>query len=100
MAKYYVEIPGSLSLEQQAKAIQGEEALAARFVSMRIWTNSNNMLSNLAEFEEVYTAPGKKLGVPRLSKELPKGINPDWAGQMIEQGSALSQVFLIRENQS
>ncbi|MCP1481974.1 site-specific recombinase XerC [Pseudomonas chlororaphis] len=98
MAKYYVEIPGNLSLENQSKAIQGEEALAARFVGMHIWTNSNYLLTNLAEFEEIYVAPEKKLGTPKLSKTLPKGITPAWAGQMIEQGTALPQVFLIREN--
>lgn len=98
MGKYYVEIPGNLSLENQSKTIQGEEALAARFIGMHIWTNSKHVLSNLAEFEEVYVTPEKKLGTPKLSKTLPKGVTPAWAGQMIEQGTALSQVFLLREN--
>lgn len=98
MGKYYVEIPGNLSLENQSKTIQGEEALAARFIGMHIWTNSKHVLSNLAEFEEVYVTPEKKLGTPKLSKTLPKGVTPAWAGQMIEQGAALSQVFLLREN--
>lgn len=97
MSNYYVEIPGSLSLEIQSKAIQAEEALAARFIGMRIWVNSENLLSNLAEFQEVYTHPEKELGTPKLSRTLPKGITPAWAGQLITQGSALNQAFLLRE---
>lgn len=98
MTIYYVEIPGSLSLEEQSRTIKGEEALAARFNSMQIWVNSGNLLSNLAEFEEIYDAPDKKLGSPKLSQTLPKGITPIWAGQIIANGTALTQVFLIRES--
>ena len=97
MSNYHVELPGKLSLNQQAKAIEGEEALAAHFIGLRIWVNANNALTNLAEFEELDTDPDSPLGTPKLTKTLPDGVTPDWAGQMIVQGSAVSQVFLIRE---
>lgn len=97
MPNYFVELPGSLSLSQQSQAVEGEEALAARFVGLRIWVNARNVLTNLTEFEELDTEPDPPLGRPRLTKTLPDGVTPDWAGPMIVQGSALSQVFLVRE---
>ena len=97
MSNYHVELPGKLSLVQQSKAIEGEEALAARFVTLRIWVNAKNVLTNLAEFEELNTEPDPPLGKPKFTKTLPGGVTPDWAGPMIAQGSAVSEVFLIRE---
>ncbi len=97
MAKYHVEVPGKLSLAQQAKAIEGEEALAARFLGLRLWVNDKNVVTNLAEFEELDTAPDPPLGKPVLSKTLPDGTTPAWAGPMIVQGSAVAQVYLLRE---
>lgn len=96
MATYHVEIAGKLSLAQQSKAIEGEEALGTRFHSSRIWVNAKNQLTNLAEFEELDTAPDPALGTPRLAKELPAGATPAWAGPMIVQGSAVAQVYLLR----
>jgi hypothetical protein len=97
MGKYHVELPGKLSLAQQSKAIEGEEALAARFVGLRIWVNAKNVVTNLAEFEELDTEPDPPLGTPRLTQSLPDGVTPVWAGPLIAQGAAVSQVFLIRE---
>lgn len=97
MANYHVELPGSLSLEEQSSAIEGEEALVARFVNLRIWVNAQNVLTNLAEFEELDTEPDPPLGTPRLARKLPPGVTPAWAGPMIVQGSAVAQVFLIRQ---
>jgi hypothetical protein len=97
MANYHVELPSRLTLNQQSKAIEGEEALAARFVGLRIWVNAKNVLTNLAEFEELDSEPDSPLGKPKLTKTLPDGVTPDWAGGMIVQGAAVSQVFLIRE---
>jgi hypothetical protein len=96
MANYHVELPGKLSLTQQSKAIEGEEALVARFVGLRLWVNDKNQVTNLAEFEELDTEPEPPLGMPKLSKTLPEGVTPAWAGPMIVQGSAVSQVYLLR----
>ncbi len=96
MATYHVELSGKLSLAQQAKAIEGEEALGTKFLSARIWVNAKNVLTNLAEFQELDTAPEPPLGTPKLSKELPAGSTPAWAGPMIVQGSAVAQVYLLR----
>lgn len=98
MANYHVELSGKLSLNQQSKAIEGEEALTARFVGLRIWVNANNLLTNLAEFEELDTEPDPPLGAPKLAKTLPDGVTPDWAGPMIVQGAAVSQAYLIRQS--
>lgn len=98
MASYHVELSGKLGLDQQSKAIEGEEALLARFVGMRIWVNARNVLTNLAEFEEVDTEPEPLPGTPKLTKTLPDGVTPDWAGPMISEGAALQQVFLVRED--
>lgn len=97
MGKYFVEVPGKLSLEKQAKAIEGEEALGSRFVAARIWVNSGNAVTNLAEFEELEEEPDPPLGAPRLGKTLADGAVPEWAGPMIVQGSAVAQVFLTRD---
>ena len=97
MSKYHVELPGKLSLAQQSKAIEGEEALAARFVGLRLWVNDKNAVTNLAEFEELDTEPDPPLGAPKLSKTLPQGSTPEWAGPLIVQGSAVAQVFLMRD---
>lgn len=97
MAKYHVELSGKLSLSQQSKAIEGEEALAARFICLRIWVNAKNVVTNLAEFEEIDSEPDPPLGTPKLTKTLPDGVTPEWAGAMITQSAAVSQVFLIRE---
>ena len=97
MANYHVELPAKFTLTQQSKAIEGEEALAARFVALRIWVNAKNVLTNLVEFEELDTEPDPPLGVPKFTKTLPEDVTPDWAGLMIVQGSAVSEVFLIRE---
>lgn len=96
MGIYYVELPGTLSLPQQSKAILGEEALGTKFVGAKIWVNKKNALSNLAEFEELDSMPVPPLGTPSLSKELPKNTNPVWVGQLIAQGTALHQVYLLR----
>lgn len=96
MANYHVEVSGKLSLNQQAKAIEGEEALGTKFLGSRIWVNAKNVLTNLAEFQELDTAPDPPLGTPRLVKELPAGAAPAWAGPMIVQGSAVAQVYLLR----
>ena len=99
MSKYHVELPGKPSLAQQSKAIEGEEALAARFVGLRLWVNDKNVVTNLAEFEELDTEPDPPLGTPSLSKTLPAGATPAWAGPMIVQNSALPQVFLLRSSE-
>lgn len=97
MPNYHVELPGRLGLAQQSQAIEGEEALAARFVGLRIWVNSKNVVTNLAEFEELDTQPDPPLGVPQLVKSLPAGTKPAWAGPMIVLGAAEQQVFLVRK---
>jgi hypothetical protein len=96
MANYHVELPGKLSLAQQSRAIEGEEALAARFIGLRLWVNDKNQVTNLAEFEELDTEPEPPLGTPKLSKTLTEGVTPAWAGPMIVQGAAVSQVYLLR----
>lgn len=97
MDTYYVELPAKFSLAQMSKAIEGEEALVARFVGVRIWVNTKSVLTNLAEFAELDTEPDPPLGTPRLTTTLPDGITPAWAGPMIVQGSAVSQVYLVRD---
>lgn len=96
MTNYHVELPGKFTLAQLSKAIEGEEALGTRFIASRIWVNSANVLTNLAEFEELDTAPEPPLGSPRLAKELPTGATATWAGPMIVAGAAIAQVFLLR----
>lgn len=96
MATYHVELSGKFSLVQLSKAIEGEEALGTKFRSSRIWVNAKNVLTNLAEFEELDTAPDPPLGTPKLAKELPAGATPAWVGPMIVQGSAVAQVYLLR----
>lgn len=96
MATYHVEVSGKFSLGQLSKAIEGEEALGAKFRSCRIWVNAKNVLTNLAEFEELDTAPDPPVGTPKLAKELPAGTTPAWVGPMIVQGSAVAQVYLLR----
>lgn len=96
MATYHVELSGKLSLDQQSKAIEGEEALGSKFRSCRIWVNAKNVVTNLVEFEELDTAPNPSLGTPKLTKTLPPGITPAWVGPMIVQGSAVAQVYLLR----
>jgi hypothetical protein len=97
MANYHVELAGKLSLTQQSKAIEGEEALVARFVGLRLWVNAKSQVTNLAEFEELDTEPEPPLGTPKFSKTLPEGATPDWVGPMIVQGSAVPQVYLTRK---
>lgn len=96
MNTYHVELPSKFSLQQMSKAIEGEEALMARFVGLRIWVNANNVLTNLAEFEELDTELDPPLGRPELMFTLTIGAEPAWAGPMIVQGSAAKQVYLIR----
>ena len=97
MGRYHVELPGSLSLAQQSRAIEGEEALAARLVGLRLWVNADNHMTNLAEFEELDTEPDPPLGTPRLTTTLAGGEVPQWAGPLIVQGQAVAQVFLVRD---
>lgn len=97
MANYHVELPGKLSLSQQARAIEGEESLASRFIGLRLWVNAKNVVTNLAEFEELLSPSETPLGTPTLSEKLPDGMTPDWTGPMIVKGVAISQVFLIRD---
>lgn len=97
MGRYYVELPGKFSLAQQSKAVEGEEALVARFIGLRIWVNAANAVTNLAEFEELDTEPDQPLGRPRFVTSLPVGAKPVWAGAMIVLGSAEQQVFLVRD---
>ena len=92
MANYHVELSGKLSLAKQSKAIEGEEAFGSKFVNSRIWVNSSNLLTNLAEFEELESIPD----APVLSKTLPTGATPEWVGPMIVQGAAVAEVFLTR----
>lgn len=96
MSKYFVELPGTLSLEKQSRAIEGEEALGTRFLGARIWVNNANKLSNLAEFQELEEEPDPPLGAPRLTTTLADGVTPEWTGQLIVQGAAKPQVFLTR----
>jgi hypothetical protein len=96
MANYHVELSGKLNLTQQSKAIEGEEALVARFVGLRLWVNAKSQVTNLAEFEELDTEPEPPLGTPKLSKTLAEGATPAWVGPMIVQGSAVPQVYLLR----
>lgn len=96
MGRYHVELPGQLSLAQQSKAVEGEEALAARFIGLRLWVNATNAVTNLAEFEELDTAPDPPLAPPRFVKSVTAGMKTVWAGPMIVLGSAEQQVFLVR----
>lgn len=96
MGTYHVELPGSLGLDKQSKAIEGEEALGTRFIGLRIWVNAANAVTNLAEFEELDEAPDPEPGAPKLTRTLPQGATPEWAGPMISQGSAVAQVYLLR----
>lgn len=96
MDTYHVELPAKLSLAQMSRAIEGEEALVARFVGLRIWVNAKSVLTNLAEFEELHTEPDPALGTPKLTTTLSDGAAPVWAGPMIVQGVAVSQVYLTR----
>ena len=97
MANYFVELPGALTLAKQAKAIDGEEALGTKFVSAKIWVNAANALTNLAEFEELVEAPDPPLGTPKLTRALPQGASPIWAGPLIVEGSAVGQVYFLRD---
>lgn len=97
MPNYFVELPGKLSLAKQSTAIEGEEALGTRFVGARMWVNAANVLTNLAEFEELDTQPNPPLGKPVLTKALPAGTTPAWTGALIVQGSAVGSVFLMRQ---
>lgn len=96
MSTYHVEISGKLALDKMSKAIEGEEALGSKFIGSRIWVNSQNVLTNLAEFEELEEEPDPPLGVPKLAKTVPTGTPLIWTGPMIVQGSAVAQVFLTR----
>lgn len=96
MGTYHVELSGALNLKNQAKAIEGEEALGTKFVSSRIWVSAKNVLTNLVEFEELDEAPDPPLGIPLLKKTLDAGDAPVWSGPMIVEGSAIAQVFLLR----
>ena len=96
MSTYHVELPGKFSLAKQSKAIAGEEALGARFVGARIWVNSKNAITNLAEFEEIDDEPPEPLKTASLSTTLPDGVTPEWAGPLIVDGSAVQQVYLTR----
>jgi hypothetical protein len=96
MGTYHVELSGKLSLADQAQAINGEEALGTKFLGSRIWVNKKDLLTNLAEFEELDEEPDPPLGPVALSKTLPSGKTPVWAGPMLVQGSAVSQVFVTR----
>jgi hypothetical protein len=96
MANYHVELPGKLSLAKQSKAIEGEEALGAKFVGARIWVNAKNLVTNLAEFEELNQAPATPLHPPTLSTSLPVGVTPAWAGPLIVADAAVAQVYLVR----
>ncbi len=100
MANYHVELSGALSLQEQAKAIEGEEALGTKFVSARIWVNAKNAVTNLAEFAELDAEPNPALGTPTLTNTLPTGASPEWAGPLIVQGSAVAQVYLLRASAS
>jgi hypothetical protein len=96
MTTYHVELSGKLNLDKQSKAIEGEEALGTKFLGSRIWVNGKNVLTNLAEFEELEEVPEPPIGAPRLVKTLPDDASLLWAGPMIVQGSAVAQVFLTR----
>ncbi len=96
MGTYHVELAGDLNLKKQAKAIEGEEALGTRFLGSRIWVNAKNALTNLAEFEELDEEPDPPLGTPLLKKTLGGADTPVWSGQMIVEGKAEAQVFLVR----
>jgi hypothetical protein len=96
MSTYHVELPGKLSLAKQSKAIAGEESLGAKFVGARIWVNSKNAITNLAEFEEIDDEPEEPLKPPTLSTTLPSDVTPEWAGSLIVDGSAVQQVYLTR----
>lgn len=97
MATYFRELPGSLTLANQTKAIEGEESMAAKFLNSKIWVNGKHELSNLVEFEELDDQPEPPLGKPTLSKTLSSGETPQWTGQMIVQGKAEKQIFLLRK---
>jgi hypothetical protein len=94
MSNYFVELPGALSLEDQSKAIEGEEALGTQFVNAHIWVNSSNEVTNLAAFKELDEAPDPPLGKPKLAKTL--SGTPEWAGPLIVQGTAVQKVYLLR----
>lgn len=96
MSNYFVELPGHLSLEDQSTAIEGEEALGVKFTGARLWVNAGDRVSNLAEFQELEELPDPPLGTPTLSRTLTEGTTPVWAGPLIVEGAAVSQVFLTR----
>lgn len=96
MDTYHVELPGKFSLEQLSKAVEGEEALGTKFINSRIWVNTMNVVTNLAEFEQLDTAPDPSTGIPTFVEVLPRGVTPAWVGPMIVQGSAEGQVYLLR----
>ncbi|WP_458232166.1 hypothetical protein [Roseateles sp. P5_E8] len=96
MDTYFRELPGSMSLADQTLAIQGEESKAAKFLNSKIWVNPKHELTNLVEFEEINDEPETPLGAPTLSRTLPAGHTPQWAGPMIVLGKAEPSIFLLR----
>jgi hypothetical protein len=96
MGTYFVELPGTLTLAKLGKAIEGEEALGTQFLASRLWVNSGNALTNLAEFQELDTEPDPPLGTPTVKKQLAAGDEPIWAGPMVVQGTAEHTVYVLR----
>lgn len=91
-----VELPGTMTLEQQSKAIEGEEAQGRRFVGAMLWVNGQHKVSNLASFEILDDEPDPPLGRPVLKLTLATGDTAAWTGQLIVKGSAKAEVHLVR----
>ena len=83
-----VELPGTMTLEQQSKAIEGEEAQGKRFVGAGLWVNAQHKVSNRATFELLDEEPDLPLGRPVLKLALAAGETAAWTGQLIVKGSA------------
>lgn len=98
MATHDVELPGSLSLVKQSRALEGAEATGRKFVDARLWVNAQNKVSNLVTFELLTEEPDPPLGVPVLKRKLAAGEASVWSGQMIVDGTAEPQVFLVRRD--
>lgn len=84
---YYVELPGTLALDQLEGKIIDEELGASRFVESKIAQvkkGSALQLVNLLKFVEL--APGEVPLEPKLSSTKPDDSLVEWRGAMLING--------------
>ena len=95
MSKYHVDVSGTFTREQIENALNGEELLAAEFLGLRLWMNSEHKLTNLVEFEEFDDSPEPPLKALKVLEQALADRTPVWAGVMVVQGVA-KNTFIYR----